>query len=267
MDYKSTRLIPLHENTIRDIKASPHPNDPRLLTASTDKSLKVVHSASDNTIITYNVDSPIWSCAWDKLEKNHIYCGTSKGQIFLFDLRQTKNHLKQFTEDKPNQPIHTLDHILSTQTLLSASTAKISLKNLSNGHIDTLPAGEFPGSCISVYQDLVSKSLLASFRYEGTTLHKLFDMNSTNAIIRNTVTSTTESRLLSRSILFPCGIQSSVIAATEGSSVSLWNAMNGNHLWSMELRQPPMDYAFYTVNKCSLLGVLSSEELNVYKLD
>lgn len=271
LDYKSTKLIPLHDGTIRDIKASPHLNDERLITVSTDKTLKVLHTRTDNVIVTYKTEVPIWSCAWNKSDNNLIYCGTVKGEVLIFDLRQTRKHLQQFS-DVEKQPIHSLDHIMlgtEYQRLLCASTAKISLRHLSNFEGENILPYALSGSCTSLYCDESTNSIVASFRSTNNTSHILFGLSlndkSINANIENTI-NTAPSTTLSRSLLFPYA-NKQCLAVTEANGMSIWDTSTGNNLCSQPLGKPPMDYAFYTSNTASLLGVLSPEEFNVYKLN
>jgi hypothetical protein len=57
------------------------------------------------------------------------------------------------------------------------------------------------------------------------------------------------------------------VAATDGLKTSIWNSSDSSLVCSLgPFQSPPMDHSLYMINKCPLLGILSAEQLNVYKL-
>jgi WD40 repeat protein len=73
-----------HTEAIRDIKSSPH-DSKVILTASTDRSMRVTNVQSKNCVLAIQQQAaPFWSCSWDSKRQNYCYCGTQTGSVFVF---------------------------------------------------------------------------------------------------------------------------------------------------------------------------------------
>ena len=109
-------LIKIHQKPIRDIRASPR-NDGLILTASLDKTLKVTSVLSNNTVLTYQLDQPAWSCCWNYDYGNRLYCGLQNNVVLEFDLRNTSGAVKRFrgSDRASGPPIHSLDFVHLSQ--------------------------------------------------------------------------------------------------------------------------------------------------------
>ncbi|KAI3795844.1 hypothetical protein L1987_38504 [Smallanthus sonchifolius] len=95
------------------------------LLASLGKKLSIVSTESNNTVLTYDLPAPAWSCSWDIESSHHVYTGLQNGMVLGFDMRQTKTPLESRSGLSCN-PIHTLisvapDSSSGTRTLLTAS--------------------------------------------------------------------------------------------------------------------------------------------------
>ena len=83
----------LRSSLIRQVKCSPFGDD-LILSCSDDKALQLSSAACNATILTYDsLKLPVWSCAFNPIDRNLIYAGLSNGSLVGFDLRNTKDSL------------------------------------------------------------------------------------------------------------------------------------------------------------------------------
>jgi len=87
LDIGCKEFIQLHTQGVRDIKFNP--TSEILLTASSDKSVILSHSRTNNILHAYKVDASVWSCEWNKDNPNYFYCGASNQKLYSYDIRQT----------------------------------------------------------------------------------------------------------------------------------------------------------------------------------
>ncbi|PWA59326.1 transducin/WD40 repeat-like superfamily protein [Artemisia annua] len=162
--------IQLPENTkaVRALCVKP---DTRLaLLASLGKKLSVVSTESNNTVLTYDLPAPAWSCSWDINSSHHIYTGLQNGMVMAFDIRQTRTPLESRTGLSCN-PVHTVISVASdsspsgTRTLLSASQIGMCEWNIdcSEERPYLIPESANQGVCISLAHSGVG-DIVASFR-------------------------------------------------------------------------------------------------------
>lgn len=169
--------LPNETGAIRDIHIAPvGTKDPgRLaLVASTGKKLSVVSYISNNVVLTYNLQSPAWSCAWDSSDPNRVYAGLQNGMLLLFDLRMTSSPVNAIKGLGP-QPIHTLHSVAcsrvlnneySGRTILSASCSGPALWHVDDQHCRPyyVPGLESQGVCISLAYYGLGDIGVASYR-------------------------------------------------------------------------------------------------------
>lgn len=170
--------LPHETGAIRDIHIAPvGTKDPGRLAivASMGKRLSVVSYISNNVVLTYNLQNPAWSCAWDSNDPNRVYAGLQNGMLLIFDLRMTSSPVNSIKGLAP-QPIHTLHSVAcsrvmnseySGRTVLSASSAGPSLWQVD----DSLPCRpyyvpglESQGVCISLAYCGLGDIGVASYR-------------------------------------------------------------------------------------------------------
>ncbi|KAL8245791.1 hypothetical protein R6Q59_007007 [Mikania micrantha] len=107
------------------------------LIASLGKKLSIVSTESNNTVLTYDLPAPAWSCSWDIDSSHHVYAGLQNGMVLSFDMRQTNMPLESRSGMSCN-PVHTLisvapDSSSSSRTLLTASQIGICEWNIGSG--------------------------------------------------------------------------------------------------------------------------------------
>lgn len=135
------------------------------------KKLSVVSTESNNTILTYDLPAPGWSCSWDINSSHYVYTGLQNGMVLAFDMRQTRTPLESRTGLSCN-PVHTVisvspDSLLSsgTRTLLTASQIGMCEWNIGTGEERPylIPESEKQGVCISLAHS-GGDDIVASFR-------------------------------------------------------------------------------------------------------
>lgn len=127
-------VVPLPPGTgaVRDVQIAGANFQGRLaLVASLGKRLSLFSLESNNIVLTYNLQSPSWSCAWDPDEPNCIYAGLQDGSLVIFDLRQTSSPLK-VVHGLSRHPVHTL-HSVNECSSPQGSRRKGILSASSNG--------------------------------------------------------------------------------------------------------------------------------------
>ncbi|XP_074601701.1 E3 ubiquitin-protein ligase RFWD3-like [Brevipalpus obovatus] len=81
------KFIPLHKGAIKDIVF--HPYDALILSASMDKTLKLTNLISCSITNSYEMESAVWSCAWNPKNTNLFYAGLGNGKVVEFDARMS----------------------------------------------------------------------------------------------------------------------------------------------------------------------------------
>ncbi|KAB7500019.1 E3 ubiquitin-protein ligase RFWD3 [Armadillidium nasatum] len=96
LDFKVENFYHLHSKQIRDLAFNPDKED-LLLSVSFDQVAKVTNVASNATVVSYSLGSPLWSCCWSKCNSGCFYVGTSSGQIHHFDtINNTENPMRTY---------------------------------------------------------------------------------------------------------------------------------------------------------------------------
>ncbi|KAF9916085.1 RING finger and WD repeat domain-containing protein 3 [Lobosporangium transversale] len=113
-------IIPIHSQPIRDVQcytSDPTQNKSLILTTSQDKTLKVTSALSKQTVLSYDLKAPGWSCCWSTLDSNIMYCSVqAKEKVLSFDIRNTKGPVASFAPTNHHSPIHSMIHIGPTET-------------------------------------------------------------------------------------------------------------------------------------------------------
>lgn len=110
LDYSRVEYLSLHEQLVKDISCSPY-HDGLLLSTSFDKTLRLSSSQSNTLLLSYKLDTPGWSCDFDRLDRNIIYVGQADGLVSVFDIRNTKGALQRISlgdDAFTVKPIHSL---------------------------------------------------------------------------------------------------------------------------------------------------------------
>ncbi|KAI8605498.1 hypothetical protein EDD21DRAFT_363410 [Dissophora ornata] len=209
-DFSRSRhgIIPIHSQAIRDVQCYTNgqfANKSMVLTASMDKTLKVTSATSEQTVLTYDLKAPVWSCCWSNTNPFAMYCSTKAKQtsILTLDLRNTKSPVASFSQTSllGYSPIHSMVHIaplqsqrqegilcgnlegafiynfeaktvsgvLSQESLITGSQGSSSgdhaMSNLDRDQERRIPFRVPGASCYSVSFDPASRCWMASFKF------------------------------------------------------------------------------------------------------
>jgi hypothetical protein len=128
LDLDNPDYIPLHSKSIRDIKSSPHQPDV-VISTGLDKSLAITSLKSNTKLHSYSLDLPAWSCHIDQHDPNILYCGLVNSTIMVFDIRNSKTHVKSLSSPSmtSGSPLHSIQSIRvggKNDTLLCSNLMK-----------------------------------------------------------------------------------------------------------------------------------------------
>ncbi|KAF9962892.1 RING finger and WD repeat domain-containing protein 3 [Mortierella alpina] len=201
-------FIPIHTQAIRDVQCynvDPFANKSLVLTASMDKTLKISSTASQQVVLTYDLQAPVWSCCWSRTNPFTVYCSVKGKQtgILTLDLRNTKAPVAVFSQPSliGHSPIHSMSHIGPSQSQAReailcgnlegafiynfdsdspfGSLSQDSITSGSQGSVSGQHVGESAeprrvplrlqgASCSSVSFDPVSRHWMASYKFLGS---------------------------------------------------------------------------------------------------
>ena len=136
-DYDLSEFIPIHSEVITDMCFKP--NDPLLLTASMDKTVKLTSLIDKTVCKTFGLPCQARSCCWHPTNSYVCFVGLNSGDIQGFDTRN------------PSLPTHIFDGI--------APNPLISVQFVSKGHSIT-------GSQEESFTGLLCNNLTTCFFYE-----------------------------------------------------------------------------------------------------
>nr|KAJ0223680.1 hypothetical protein LSAT_V11C200061470 [Lactuca sativa] len=142
-----------------------------VLLASLGKKLTVVSTESNNTVLTYELPAPAWSCSWDVSSPHHVYTGLQNGMVLAFDMRQTRTALES-RMGLSCSPVHTMTALPPDSSIPSAIKTLLTASQigLCEWSIDAneerpylIPESENQGVCISLAHSN-RDNIVASFR-------------------------------------------------------------------------------------------------------
>lgn len=121
MDPTHTEFWPLHQEAIRDVRLSPAGD--YTLTASMDKSARLVSTKSGNVVASFPLQNQAWSCGWSTDNDNIFFIGTNKGEVLLYDIRSGSSAPYHLLTLPARTPVHSLTYIPSIAEIDAASSS------------------------------------------------------------------------------------------------------------------------------------------------
>ncbi|CAO3629776.1 unnamed protein product [Cunninghamella echinulata] len=187
-DLSSCEYIGNHSGLVRDIKCSKNRHDNGsilLLSTGLDKKIHLT-SASNNCVLqTYQLPSPGWSCEFDESNPNQFYCGLANNSIMLYDIRNTKECLKNIVnKNLIRTPIHSMIsfQLNNISTLLCSSlTQTYYYQSLQNDdyQCNVFDGGEKGYQPYAISIDTIDeKILMISNRGNGCSKHTIIQLNT-----------------------------------------------------------------------------------------
>ncbi|KAI9256549.1 hypothetical protein BDA99DRAFT_141390 [Phascolomyces articulosus] len=197
-DIQSVDYFPNHKKMIRDVKCSPFQQS-LVLSTGLDNKLALTCVRNKHIIQAYGLETPGWSCDFDEIDSNLLYCGLANNAVLVYDIRNTKNYLHRLRPPNTtgNFPIHSLavttkaDHNDGARMILCSNTVGSFLWELNVAASSEDQEPEFhPLSCTqhegykpySLSYDHGAQTILISSRRlpamnGGGTFHSLYQLN------------------------------------------------------------------------------------------
>lgn len=164
--------IKIHEDDLRDMKLSIS-NPDLLLTASQDRTMRLLSFNSLKPLTQIRTPTPIWSCEWDPCDSNYFFCGASSGSVRLFDLRKSSECVSILSKGKIQDPVHSICSVNHNNRLALLVGTMNGVFLIRSGDktrwgeecdVVSFQSIDLAGSCISTTYDANSGYGLASFR-------------------------------------------------------------------------------------------------------
>lgn len=276
-NYKPTMFIPLHVGVIRDVVF--HPCKEYVLTASVDKSFKILDINSNSTTHSVVTESPLWSSCWDVTDENILYVGSQQGSVFKYDMRQLSIPVNTLTFPSDMSPVVSLASLESSPDVAMPRGGLVVCKLNSMWAFETngidysryyLPI-DGPFVCMRYQQS--TKQMLVSSRPNSrvpyarhslcTISRETPDDLSCNVI--HSLHVGTMQKLLSRTAFV--SYKGDFVAAhhEESKSVGIWNVNTGDKAASVPAHSAVLDICGIQTNEDSMLACLSERKLEFFK--
>lgn len=278
-NYKPTTFIPLHTLPIRDLVI--HPQKDLILTASVDKSFKVVDLISNNVSFNVLAECPLWSACWDSSDLNMFYVGTQQGTVHKYDMRQTAQPVHVFSVVGDMSPV------VSIASLRSAPGEAISRGGIMCCKLMSIYAFEATGVDYERYH-LPLDGPFVCMRYQSNMRQFLVSSrpNSRISHVRHSLCTLSKNadgapkcdvvhcfngggvlNFLSRTAFVSNGDGNDFIAAHHeaSKSVCLWNINTGNKAGSVPAHDLVLDTCGVHTNAGGLLACLTDKKLELFK--
>mmetsp|Transcript_55547 Transcript_55547/g.126278 ORF Transcript_55547/g.126278 Transcript_55547/m.126278 type:complete len:515 (-) Transcript_55547:363-1907(-) len=169
VDPRHKVRIPAHSEPIRDMKASPH--SPMLLSTSLDRTLNVLDTNTNTSVLKYDLAGPGWSCGFSSNDTNILFCGSIKGSIEVFDIRRTGSPVTSLKVPS-KAPIHSICHNSGTLVCGSVGGAwKLDMESQEASSCFSPVAGSLVSICSVEWSTLC----VASVRGGHGATHSAFD--------------------------------------------------------------------------------------------
>lgn len=276
-NYKPTMFIPLHVGIIRDVVF--HPCKEHILTASLDKSFKILDFNTNSTSHSVVTESPLWSSCWDTTDENVLYVGSQQGSVFKYDVRQLSLPVNTLTFPSDVSPVVSLASLQSSPNVAMPRGGLVVCKLNSMWAFEQNGADysryylpiDGPFVCMRYQQS--TKQLLVSSRPNArvpyarhslcTISRETPDDLSCNVI--HSLHGGAMQKLLSRTAFVSC--KGDFVAAhhEESKCVGIWNVNTGDKASSVPAHSAVLDICGIQTNEDSMLACLSERKLEFFK--
>ncbi|CAH0547788.1 unnamed protein product [Brassicogethes aeneus] len=279
--YKPLAFIPLHTLQIRDVCF--HEQNNWVLTASMDKSFKVVDTNTNSVLFTTTQEMPLWSCCWDADNPYILYIGKQSGAVVKYDVRNLSTPVSNLDIPGDMSPVVSVASIPSSVNGDLRNGGVISCKlnslwvfeNAASGHIRHPLSLESP--FVSMKYEKESRQLLISSRpnnrisYSRHTLCTLDVVQGDhggekiNCNVLHSFQGGGMQKLLSKSC-FLSDKQNYIAAYHESSkSVHLWSINTGQRVCTVPAHEAVLDLGGIQNQSGNYLLSLTEKKLEFFK--
>lgn len=281
--YKPLAFIPLHSLQIRDVCF--HWQNNWVLTASMDKTCKVVETDTNSVLFSTTQDMPLWSCCWDATNPFVMYIGKQSGAVVQYDVRNLTSCVANLSIEGDMSPVVSVASIPATSNGDLVRGGVISCKlnslwvfeNAGVSHIRHPLSLEGPFVSMKYEQD--TKQLLVSSRpnnrisYARHTLCTLEKVrgdhggDKLNCNVLHSFQGGGMQKLLSKSC-FVSDKQEYVAAHNESSkSVHIWSINTGQRVCTVPAHEAVLDLGGIQNQNGSFLLSLTERKLEFFKFN
>ncbi|XP_044270176.1 E3 ubiquitin-protein ligase RFWD3-like [Tribolium madens] len=275
-DYRTIAFIPVHTLQIRDICF--HKEQNWVLTASMDKTFKVINNHENSILYQFTHQMPLWSCCWDENNPYELYVGTQAGSVIKYDIRQLTEAVSTFSIEGDMSPVVSVASIPAApgETLAQGGVVSCKLNSLwlyenVNGEYRRHPIS-LEGPFVSMKYQANTKQLLVSSRpnsritYARHTLSYLEkNEDKIDCNILHTFQGGGMQKLLSKSCFL--SHTSDYVAAHQENckSVFLWSINTGQKVCSVTAHESVLDLKGFQNQNGSFLVSLTDKKLEFFK--
>ncbi|XP_066245438.1 E3 ubiquitin-protein ligase RFWD3-like [Euwallacea similis] len=122
--YRPIKFAPLHKSPIRDLKMNP--DGTKIMTVSSDKTVKVTDSHTTQTICSMTLESAPWACSWSPRADTELSVGTQNGTVNIFDIRYFPQPLDSLNIPGDFSPVVSVVGVQEASKPFILLTAKLS---------------------------------------------------------------------------------------------------------------------------------------------
>jgi E3 ubiquitin-protein ligase RFWD3 len=275
--YRTIAFIPVHSLQIRDICF--HQENNWVLTASMDKTFKVINNHTNTVIYQFNHQMPLWSCCWDLNNSFILYVGTQSGSVIKYDIRQLTEPISTLSIEGDMSPVVSVASIPSSPGDALPQGGVVSCKlnslwlyeNVNSEH--NRHSISLEGPFVSMKYQPNTKQLLVSSRpnsrimYARHTLCNLEkkDQDKIDCNIVHSFQGGGMQKLLSKSCFL--SHTSDYVAAHQENcrSVFLWSINTGQKVCSLAAHESVLDLKGLQNQHGSFLVSLTDKKLEFFK--
>ncbi|EFA00575.2 E3 ubiquitin-protein ligase RFWD3 [Tribolium castaneum] len=274
--YRTIAFIPVHTLQIRDICF--HKEQNWVLTASMDKTFKVINNHENSVVHQFTHQMPLWSCCWDENNPYELYVGTQAGSVIKYDIRQLTEAVCTFSIEGDMSPVVSVASIpaapgeaLAQGGVVSCKLNSLWLYENANGEYKRHPIS-LEGPFVSMKYQTNTKQLLVSSRpnsritYARHTLSTLArNEGKIDCNILHTFQGGGMQKLLSKSCFL--SHTSDYVAAHQENckSVFLWSINTGQKVCSVTAHESVFDLKGFQNQNGSFLVSLTDKKLEFFK--
>ncbi|GAB6032739.1 RING finger and WD repeat domain-containing protein 3 [Chamberlinius hualienensis] len=275
------QYIHLHKDIIKDMSFHPGRQNGLLLTASTDKSLKLSCMSSSSIVHTFQTDKPVWACTWNVDNDNHLYAGLCDGSVLLYDMRQTSSHILSLPKSGPQTPVVSLQYVPAA-TSNTFNSGGVIVGQLNRCTFMELKAAEYDAHVFAIKGPVTSISFEPNFRHMLVTCRPNSDNPNMTHTVYELVTSGEMCTcnkihqfnggqvepMLVKNLLIKNPLKPDAMLACAGDASSLstltWDVQTGTNLHTLKADHPTVAVNSFTSPAGNHLASLTENSVNIY---
>jgi hypothetical protein len=185
VDWNHSVFIPCGTKALRDVRVGK--GRELAMCGGLGKELQVVSLKAEAIVLQYTMKHAIWSCCWGgDDEEFYAFCGDEVGNVYLFDIRNTKDVLKTFPCEAKgigHRGIHSLQRMGTNRVAVgSLDYSRIISCSADNEMSEAIQIPDL-SLCSSISVDKETQDILCVVRNPISDLsHFVYKMDENNAL-------------------------------------------------------------------------------------